>query len=203
MTIDDAADDETAEDAHDAELLARIAARDEKSFEAFYDRHSPRLYGLCLRILGRPAEAQAVLSDVFYEIWQSAQRFNPERGSARTYLTTLTRSRAIDRLRAESARNANEKQFRAVQVSARNVPADADPAATMINQESFEQVRRALGDLTEAQRSAVELAYFGGLTHREIAAQLQLPLGTVKTNIRSAIARLRDEITPIDTEKTL
>jgi RNA polymerase sigma-70 factor (ECF subfamily) len=198
MTVDDA-----AEDAVDAELLAQIAARDEKAFEAFYDRHSPRMYGLCLRILGRPTDAQAVLSDVFYEIWQSAGRFNPIRGSARTYVTTLTRSRAIDRLRADSARSANEKQFRADQGLARNAPANSDPAATMINRESFEQVQRALSDLTDAQRETLELAYFGGLTHREIAAHLHLPLGTVKTNIRTALARLRDEITPLDTEKNL
>lgn len=188
----------------DAELMVQIAAGNEQAFEQLYDRHSARLYGLCLRILGKTTDAQSVLSDVFYEIWQSAGRFDPARGSVRTYLTTLARSRAIDRLRSEATRSAHEKQFHAESAPPEPpVTRGLDPAASMISQETFEQVRRALDELTEPQRKSLEMSYFGGLTHREIADRLQLPLGTVKTHIRIALEKLRREIAPVENEDTL
>ena len=95
----------------DEALLAAVARRDEEAFGQLYDRYSPTLFAVCLRILRRPHDAQAVLSDVFWEVWHHAERFNPNRGSARTYLVMLARSRAIDRLRAESGRQSCEAEF--------------------------------------------------------------------------------------------
>jgi RNA polymerase sigma-70 factor (ECF subfamily) len=146
---------------------------------------------MCLRILRRPDDAQGVLSDVFWEVWHQAERYNPTRGAARTYLVMLVRSRAIDRLRAESGRQLCETVFRQTHES--EIAAwqyDEDPARLAIAAENSRLVAAALEELSEPQQRALRMAFFDGLTHREIAAQLGAPLGTVKTHIRSGLARL-------------
>jgi RNA polymerase sigma-70 factor (ECF subfamily) len=187
----------------DEVLMAAVAARDEAAFGELYDRYSPTLYAVCLRILRRPHEAQAVMSEAFWEVWQHAERFNPNRGSARTYLVMLVRSRAIDRLRAESGRQAGEAHFR--ESRERNIvewQQHGDPARLAITDENSRLVTAALEELSDAQQRALQLAYFEGLTHREIAARLGAPLGTVKTHIRAGLARLGQALRRIDSNWT-
>ena len=187
----------------DEALLAAVAQRDEEAFGQLYDRYSPTLFAVCLRILRRPHDAQAVLSDVFWEVWHHAERFNPNRGSARTYLVMLARSRAIDRLRAESGRQSCETEFSQTRENEiAEWQQDEDPARLAIASENSRLIAAALEELTDAQRQALQLAYFDGLTHREIAAQLGAPLGSVKTHIRTGLARLGRALRTFDTHWT-
>jgi RNA polymerase sigma-70 factor (ECF subfamily) len=175
----------------DEALLARVAQRDEDAFRQLYDRYSPLLYAVCLRILRRPDDAQAALSDAFWEVWHHAQRYNPNRGTARTYLVMLVRSRAIDRLRAESGRHVVETEFcQSREPDLAEWQQDEDPARLAIAEENSRLMAAALEELSTAQRRALQLAYFDGLTHREIAERLGAPLGSVKTHIRTGLARL-------------
>lgn len=182
--------------------MSRLAQRDEASLEELYERHAPRLYSLCLRVLHQPGEAQSVLSDVFHEVWQRAERFNPERGSVRTYLVTLTRCRAIDRLRSETARTANEKRFSA-EAPFHQVPEsrNPDPSKNLVQDEILDLVRQALEGMPARQRESLELAYFDGLTHQEISERLKLPLGSVKTHIRLGLQKLRRLVLPACNER--
>jgi RNA polymerase sigma-70 factor (ECF subfamily) len=187
----------------DEALLVAVARRDEDAFRQLYDRYSQVLYAVCLRILRRPHDAQALLTDVFWEVWRQAERYNPNRGSARTYLVMLARSRAIDRLRAESGRRTFEAGFREHRENqVAEWQQDEDPARLAIADENSRLVASAFEELTEAQRKALQLAYFDGLTHREIAAQLGAPLGSVKTHIRTGLARLGRALRTIDTNWT-
>jgi RNA polymerase sigma-70 factor (ECF subfamily) len=187
----------------DEALMAAIAQRNEDAFGQLYDRYSSTLYAVGLRILRRPYDAQALLSDVFWEVWHQAGRYNPNRGSARTYLVMLVRSRAIDRLRAESGRQSSETEFsqgREHQVA--EWQQDEDPAKLAIDDENSRLVATAFEELSDAQRQALRLAYFDGLTHREIAAQLGAPLGSVKTHIRTGLARLGRALRALDSNWT-
>lgn len=176
----------------DEALMAAIARRDEDAFGQLYDRYSPLLYAICLRIVRRPHDAQAVLSDVCWEIWHHADRFNPDRGSARTYLVMLARSRAVDRLRSESGRQNCEAAFFHSQTRNRaDWQLDGDPARLAVAEEDRRRVVAALAELPDAQQRVLQLAYFEGLSQREIATQLGAPLGTVKTHVRTGLARLR------------
>jgi RNA polymerase sigma-70 factor (ECF subfamily) len=187
----------------DEALLALVARRDEDAFGQLYDRYSPTLFAVCLRVLRRPHDAQALLSDVFWEVWHQAERYNPNRGSARTYLVMLARSRAIDRLRAESGRQSSDVEFRQHREhQVAEWQQDEDPARLAIADENSRLVAAAFEELTEAQRQALQLAYFDGLTHREIAAQLGAPLGSVKTHIRTGLARLGRTLRKFDTNWT-
>ncbi len=175
----------------DAELLAAIAGGDQGSFEALYDRYAPLVHAVCLRILRRHADAEAVLSDVFWQVWNQADRYNPNRGSPRTYLMTLSRSRAIDRWRTISAQATRERAAREDVLDDDRGGSNDEPDRRAILGEERQLVRAALGSLSGSQRKALELAYFGGRTHREIAGDLKLPLGTVKTTIRQGLLKLR------------
>lgn len=154
-----------------------------------YDRHARPIYSLALRILGEPAEAEDVVQDVFSQAWRQASAYSASRGAVAAWLLTLTRSRAIDRLRARRARPMGVRDERVA-----DTLADAGPPADLqvLSSEQVVRVRAALDELPLLQRAAVELAYFEGLTHAEIAARLEQPLGTVKTRIRLAMLRLRD-----------
>jgi RNA polymerase sigma-70 factor, ECF subfamily len=183
----------------DEALLAAVARRDEDAFRQLYDRNSPTLHAVCLRVLRRPHDAEAVLSDVFWEVWHHAERYNPNRGSARTYLVMLARSRAIDRLRAESGRQSCEGRFcQGRENEIAEWQHGEDPARLAIADENSRLVAAALEELTVAQRQALQLPYFDGLTHREIAAQLGAPLGSVKTHIRTGLARLGRALRTVD-----
>jgi RNA polymerase sigma-70 factor (ECF subfamily) len=183
--------EQTVDTPTDEALLTAVARRDEDAFGQLYDRFSPLLYAVSLRILRRPHDAQAVLSDVFWEVWHHAERYNPKRGSARTYLVMLVRSRAIDRLRSESGRQVAETEFcQSREPEVAEWQQDEDPAKLAVADENSRLVAAALEELSESQQRALQLAYFDGLTHREIAERLGAPLGSVKTHIRTGLAKL-------------
>ena len=162
------------------------ATEAERALAALYDAYSNILFGLALRILHSRTEAEDVLQEVFVQVWQRAANFDASRGRPFTWLVTLARSRAIDRLRSSSSRE------RATLEAAREVTDSVmDAADDAEKSEQGEIVRRALAELPEEQRSTLVLAYFEGLTQSEIAARLNSPLGTVKTRMRSGLIRLR------------
>lgn len=172
---------------NDAELVRAVASGDEQAFAFLYDRYSSILFGLLLRILNRRAEAEDVLQEVFVQVWQKAKDFDEDRGRAFTWLVTLARSRAIDRLRSTESRD--RTAIRAAR-SADEEIAHADEEA--IKSEEGSIVRAALAEIPAEQRRALLLAYFEGLTQSEIAAHLNEPLGTIKTRTRSGLMKLRD-----------
>jgi RNA polymerase sigma-70 factor (ECF subfamily) len=171
----------------DAELLAAMARGEERALAALYDRYRLILFALIQRILHSRAEAEDVLQDVFLQAWQKSSDFDESRGRPFTWLVTLARSRAIDRLRSLGARE------RLAEASAREAPDDvADAADDAILSEQSAIVRHALAELPEDQRQVLLLAYFEGFTQTEIAGRLSTPLGTVKTRMRTGMMKLRD-----------
>jgi RNA polymerase sigma-70 factor (ECF subfamily) len=180
-------------DAEDAGLLRAVARGDEAAFARVYDRYGAILLGLMLRILRSRPEAEDVLQEVFLQVWQQARSFDPARGRAFTWLATLARSRAIDRLRALDSRD------RAAQRSAEDgkLPAAEQPGwaeEEAIRAERAEAVRAALAELPEEQRQVLVLAYLDGMSQSEIAAAKNQPLGTVKTRTRTGLKRLSEAL---------
>lgn len=173
-----------------ARLLARCARGDRDAFAAWYEATASRAYGLALRVVRDPAQAEEVVQDAFLETWRAASRFDPERGSPLAWLLTITHRKAVDRVRAAEAATRRDTTYH------RQLHEPAHDATAEAAQSSLEarRVRAALAALTPAQREAIELAYFGGYTHSEVAALLQLPLGTAKTRIRDGLIRLRDQL---------
>ena len=171
----------------DVELLLAIARRDESALGCLYDRYRLILFGLLLRILSSREEAEDVLQEVFLQVWRRAGDFDEQRGRPFTWLVTLARSRGIDRLRLLGAR---QRLTIAAGETATEDISDAVNDAFLAEQREI--VTRALAELSEDQRRAVMLAYFEGLTQSEIATQLVIPLGTVKTRVRSGLIRLRE-----------
>jgi RNA polymerase sigma-70 factor, ECF subfamily len=172
----------------DAELIRRVAAGDPASFEALYDRHAGAVFGMAVRVLRDPAQSEEVAQEVLVEAWRTAARFDPSLGSVRAWVVTMARRRAIDRVRSVESADARE---------ARAAVADHTPEFDQVSEEvearlEHERVRNCLEALTSTQRESIELAYFGGHTYREVAEQLNLPLGTVKTRLRDGLIRLRD-----------
>lgn len=178
----------------DAALVTRVAQRDQQAFSELFDRYRSVVFSLALRILRERGEAEEVLTDVFFQCWKGAAGFDPTRGTVASWLITLCRSRAIDRLRARGRRDAS---LAALQQDA-SYPAAAssgeapDEAAALKQKRAL--VRSALDRLGEAQRATLELAYYGGLSHSEIAEKLGEPLGTVKTRIRQTLLALRESL---------
>jgi RNA polymerase sigma-70 factor (ECF subfamily) len=171
----------------DADLLRAVARGDESALAAIYDRYSSILLGLLLRILHSRAEAEDVLQEVFVQVWRRADSFDESRGRGFTWLVTLARSRAIDRLRALDSR------ARAATASAAEASEPvSDASLDAFRSEQREIVRAALAELTEDQRRTLLLAYEEGLTQSEIAARLGQPLGTVKTRTRAGLLKLRE-----------
>ena len=168
--------------------LARVAAGDKRAFAELYDTTAPRIFGLVRRLLVDPAQSEEVTQEIFLEIWQTATRYKPERGSAISWMLTMAHRRAVDRVRASQA--SRERDSR---IGIRDYDREYDQVAehAEITMEG-ERVKRALTGLTELQRQAVELAYYCGLSHSEIATELHVPVGTVKTRIRDGMIRLRD-----------
>ena len=173
-----------------ADLLRRSSRGDESAFAELYDATSRRLYGLVLRIVRDHAMSEEVTQEVYLDVWRQCARFDPERGSAISWLLTIAHRSAVDRVRASEASRRRDDTH-----AARHRDIDFDTTAESA-QASLEaqRVRRALTTLTDAQRSAVELAYLGGYTHAEVARLLGLPLGTAKTRIRDGLIRLRDTL---------
>lgn len=168
--------------------MLRIAAGNENAFEELYDRLSPQVFGLVRRILKDQAQSEEVAQEVFVEAWQQAARYDAARGKAITWLLTLAHRRAVDRVRASQAskdRDLREgiKEFQA---------SYDDVEETAIAHDEGRRVVQALERLSETQRDAIQLAYFGGYTHLEVAEMLKIPVGTAKTRIRDGMKQLRD-----------
>jgi RNA polymerase sigma-70 factor (ECF subfamily) len=173
--------------AADVQLIHAIARGDEAALGALYDRYRLILFGLLTRILNSREEAEDVLQEVMLQVWRRAADFDEQRGRPFTWLVTLTRSRAIDRLRVLGARQ------RLAESASRNAPEEAsDAVKDTLHSEQREIVKRALAALPEEQTRILKLAYFEGLTQSEIAKKLATPLGTVKTRMRSGMIRLRE-----------
>ena len=173
----------------DVALLQAIAGGDEAALARLYDQYRVILFGLLVRILNSREEAEDVLQEVFLQVWRRAGDYDEQRGKPFTWLVTLTRSRAIDRLRALGSRQ------RLATSAAQEQPEEAsDALKETYRSEQKEIVRRALADLPEEQRRTLLLAYFEGLTQSEIAAKINAPLGTVKTRMRSALTKLRETL---------
>ena len=175
----------------DRASLARMARGDQAAFAELYDRHARLVYSLALRILHDRADAEDVVQEVFAQVWAQAGRYDPSRGAVAAWMVMLTRSRAIDRLRAKRAR-----PDAAADASAAESVVDLTAAQDLelLSAEQVTRLQRALVELPEAQRTALELAYYEGLTHVEVAARLAEPLGTVKTRIRQAVLKLREAL---------
>jgi RNA polymerase sigma-70 factor (ECF subfamily) len=175
----------------DADLLRAVALGDEESLAAIYDRYRTILFGLLFRILGNRAEAEDVLQEVFVQVWQRARDFDENRGKAFTWLVTLARSRAIDRLRSLGSRS------RTIEAATKeSADAVGDAIEDAINNERGEVVRAALKELPEEQRAALLMAYFDGFSQSEIAERTNTPLGTVKTRMRTGMTKLREVLAP-------
>lgn len=174
----------------DAELLSRVAAGDEEAFARLYDRFSPGLYSMVLKMTGDEAEAQDVLQDAFSHIWRKAMTFDPRRSAAFTWAVMVTRNKCIDRLRVRQ-RFARIAEKAAVEEENDPKVDDASTGLAELNEDRG-RVRAALDQVTPDQRQAIELAFFNDFTHEEIAARLSTPLGTVKARIRRGLLKLRE-----------
>ena len=172
------------------DLLRRSARGDEQAFATFYDATSSRAYGLAVRVVRNPAQAEEVSQEAYLEVWRTASRFDPAQGSAVSWLLTILHRRAVDRVRSAEASSRRDETYHHQNQS---VPHDATADAAQASMEAH-RVRGALKALTPIQREALELAYFGGYTHTEVATMLDLPIGTAKTRIRDGLIRLRDAL---------
>ncbi|GGT50799.1 sigma-70 family RNA polymerase sigma factor [Streptomyces kurssanovii] len=170
------------------ELLGLVARGDQNAFSQVYDAVGGSVLGLVRTVLRDPAQSEEVAQEVLLEIWRSAARYQPSRGSAMTWILTLAHRRAVDRVR--SAQAATDRERRAALLE--RTPAYDEVTEQVDARLEREQVRRCLRALTELQHESVTLAYYRGLTYREVAELLSVPLGTVKTRLRDGLIRLRD-----------
>jgi RNA polymerase sigma-70 factor (ECF subfamily) len=173
----------------DVELLHAVARGDEAALARLYDAYRVILFGLLVRILNSREEAEDILQEVFVQVWRRAKDFDEKRGRPFTWLVTLARSRAIDRLRQLGARQRLAMGAAQEQEQTENF---SDALTDSVRAEQQAVVRRALRELPEEQRTTLLLAYFDGLTQSEIAAKLNAPLGTIKTRMRSGMIKLRN-----------
>lgn len=183
-----------ARDAEWVALIGRMADGDQQALGNFYDATSRLAFGLILRILGDRAVAEEVLIDVYAQVWRQATAYSRERGTPLAWLTTIARSRALDRLRA----GWQEQQRRQPLDKLQDAPSrDNSPEEAVVLGEQQRLVRRALAALSPEQRQVIELAYYSGMSHSEIAAYLNQPLGTVKTRTRLGLLKLREMLRPV------
>ena len=172
----------------DPTLLARVVQGDQQAFSQLYDHSSTLLFTLAVRILGNHDEAAELLQDVYLEVWRKVSRYDVGRGTPTAWLVTLTKSRAIDRLRARAARGYRAEAGTAAQIA----DPDPSPSEAQTDQDLRTAVGAAVAELPQAQQQAIELAYYEGLSHAEIAARLNQPLWTVKTRVKLGMSKLRD-----------
>jgi RNA polymerase sigma-70 factor (ECF subfamily) len=171
------------------EYVGRCVLQNAAALGSLYDESSSLVYSLALRVLGNEADAEEVTLDVYTQVWRRAAGYDPERGSVTAWLVTIARSRAIDKVRSRVGRAGLEQPLEVCGEARTNT---ADPEQHTAMNQQRRRVLAALDKLGPEQRSALELAYFSGLSHSELAARLGLPLGTVKTRIRLGMMKLRE-----------
>ena len=171
-----------------------MRAGETQALAQFYDETCAAIFGLALRVLNDRADAEEIVLDVYQQFWSSRHTFDPDRGTVWGWMTTLTRSRAIDRLRSAGSRRGHELPIEPGWETASH---GLQPEQQSIFQQERKLVQEALQVLTPEQRQAIELSFFGGLTHMEVAGMLKVPLGTIKTRIRVGMRRLRDVLAPL------
>lgn len=170
-------------------LLSRAGRGDQSAFAELYDALAPLLHGIVLRVLRDPSHSEEVTQEAFVELWRLAPRYDSSRGSVRSWATTIAHRRAIDRVRSEQA-----SRVRTERDAQKRILDSHDIADQVVANLEATRVRKALDRLTEMQRQAVELAYIGGHSYRQVAVLLNVPEGTIKTRIRDGMIRLRDEL---------
>jgi RNA polymerase sigma-70 factor, ECF subfamily len=174
----------------EAQLVRQAARGDRDAFAALYDLYSRPLYSFAIRILGDPKEAEDVLQEVFLQIWEKASQYDEAAGKPFSWAVTMTRNKAIDRIRSRQRRS------RLIEEAAENLgettSEPAAPAVAGVGPDEAAQIRAAMESLPKDQRRAIEMAFFGGLTHIQIAESLKEPLGTIKARIRRGMLQLRD-----------
>jgi RNA polymerase sigma-70 factor (ECF subfamily) len=184
---------QTDDNARDLDLHRRLVGGDHGAFDDLYRAYASAAYGLALRVTGQPALAQEVVSDAFMALWRAPEAFDPARGAFRTFLLSLTHHRAVDTVRRE------ERLRRRTQNPMNLLPDQSEDVAEEVVAASWlarrrVEVKAALEDLSEDQRKVIELAYFGGMTQVEIAQELDIPLGTVKTRTLAAMRKMRSAL---------
>ena len=177
------------------ELLKRVAAGDQVSFAELYDRFSGVLFSTAYRVLNNQQAAEDVLQDVFIQIWEKASRFDPARGKPITWAVTLTRNKAIDRLRSVQRRNRLQDDVQREAETSEQFD-DRNSFEALLSGETGRLVRAAVKSLSKDQREAIELAFFSCMTQAEIAERLSEPLGTIKARIRRGMMKLREVLGP-------
>lgn len=179
----------------DLALMRRIAERDSAAMRTLYDRHAGLVYAIALKMLKNRDDAEELVADVYWELWDKASRYDQTRSAPSTYIVTLARSRAIDRLRRRAGKGM-------VSLDASTAPqspsAEPNPLQVSEFSEQAQLVRQALAELEPNQREAIESAYYDGLSQSEIADKLHKPLGTIKTYIRQGLIRLRETLRKTD-----
>jgi RNA polymerase sigma-70 factor (ECF subfamily) len=183
-------DNEVSPASRQQALLERVATGDKAAFSDLYDEVAPRVFGLVKRLLIDHSQSEEVTQEVFLEIWQTATRFDPNKGGATTWILTMAHRRAVDRVRASQS-----SRDRDLKVGIRDFSADYDHVTESVEVSvEHERVEKAMSRLTELQRQAIQLSYYGGYSNSEVASILSVPIGTVKTRIRDGMIRLRDEL---------
>lgn len=193
----------TSASSADHDLVARAAQGDEQAIGTLYNRYGGVLYALAYRVVGQRADAEDVVIEAFAQAWRDATRFEASRGSVAGWLTMITRTRALDVVRARARRDRITARAAADQPQRSPAMGDwrADPSDSYDLAERRRQVQAALGTLSPPQRQAIELAFFEGLSQSEIAERLKEPLGTIKTRVRLGMQKLRESLRPFFFER--
>jgi len=172
----------------DEDLMASVADGDARAFEVIFDRHGDAAFSLAYRMCGRRAMAEDVVQEAFMSLWRSGSRYSPARGSVRSWVLSVVHHRAIDAFRREGVRTSRNVSDEGI---AERLPASDSTDVEVERREDAQQVRSALQELPAEQRQVIELAYFGGFTHTQIATMLKLPAGTVKGRMRLGLTKMR------------
>jgi RNA polymerase sigma-70 factor (ECF subfamily) len=175
--------------ADEVNLILKVSRRDEKAFETLYDLYGKLLYSLILSIVKRQSDAEDVLQETFFQVWEKARTFDAAKGNTYSWLVALARNRAIDRIRSKSFRNQKQTDSE-VDTEPIKALAESGPLDALMMQERAALVKNALQQIPREQREVIEIAYFDGYSQSEIAEHLNIPLGTVKTRMRQGMKKL-------------